>query len=91
MKKQNIHSPVPETILYLAEGQQTYPNNINAQKKEDKTDIDQIWQAQTKNRVVSLRLAKKQEEALSLMLQSRKFMIPNVSYLKQYVFLLLVN
>ena len=91
MKKQNIHSAVPETILYLAEGQQTYPNNINAQKKEDKTDIDQIWQAQTKNRVVSLRLAKKQEEALSLMLQSRKFMIPNVSYLKQYVFLLLVN
>ena len=38
MKKRNIHSPVPETIQYMVEGQQIYPNNINAQKKEEKTD-----------------------------------------------------
>ena len=29
-----------------------------------------------------------QEEALSLMLQARNLMLPNVGYLKQYVFLL---
>ena len=32
-----------------------------------------------------------QEEALSLMLQARNVMLPNVGYLKQYVFLLLIN
>ena len=88
MKKRNIYSPVPKTMV---EGQQKYPNNINAQKKEEKTDTDQIWQAQTKESVVSLRLAKMQEEALSLMLKARNLMLPNVDYLKQYVFLLLIN
>ena len=43
-----MRSPVPETIQYMVEGQQKYPNNINAQKKEEKTDADQIWQGQTK-------------------------------------------
>ena len=86
MKKRNIHSPVPETIQYMVEGQQKYPNNINAQKKEEKTDTDQIWQAQTKESVVSLRLAKMQEEALSLMLKAQNVMLPNVGYLKEYVF-----
>ena len=71
MKKRNIHSPVPETIQYMVEGQQKYPNNINAQKKEEKTDADQIWQEQTKESVVSLRLARMQEKALSLMLQAQ--------------------
>ena len=65
-----MHSPVPETIQYMVEGQEKYPNNINAQKKEAKTDTAQIWQAQTKESVVSLRLAKMQDEALILMLQS---------------------
>ena len=83
MKKRNIHFPAPETIYYMKEGQQKYPNNINAQKKEEKTDTDQIWQAQTKESVVSLRLAKMQDEALSLMLQSRNLMLPNVGYLQQ--------
>ena len=83
MKKRNIYSPVPETIQYMMEGQQKYPNKINAQKKEEKTDTAQIWQAQTKESVVSLRLAKMQDEALSLMLQSRNLMLPNVGYLQQ--------
>ena len=74
-----MHSPVPETIQYMVEGQQKYPNNINAQKKEEKTDTAQIWQAQTKESVVSLRLAKMQDEALSLMLQSQNLMLPNVN------------
>ena len=86
MKKRNIHSPVPETIQYMVEGQQKYPNNINAQKKEEKTDTDQVWQAQTKESVESLSLARMQEEALSLMLQARNWMLPNAGYLKQYVF-----
>ena len=43
---------------------------MNAQKKEEKSDTDQIWQAQTKESVVSLKLARMQEEALSLMLQA---------------------
>ena len=68
MKKRNIHSAVPETIQYMVEGHQKYPNNINAQKKEEKTDIAQIWQAQTKESAVSLSLSKMQDEALSLML-----------------------
>ena len=42
-------------------------------------------------RVVSLRLAKIQEETLSLMLEARNLMLPNVGDLKQYVFLLLIN
>ena len=78
MKKLNIHFPVPETIQYMVEGQQKYPNNINAQKKEEKTDTDQIRQAQTKESVVSLRLAKMQQEALSIMLKARNLMLPNV-------------
>ena len=53
----------------MVEGQQKYPNNINAQKKEEKTDADQLWQAQTKETVVSLSLARMQEEPLSLMLK----------------------
>ena len=65
-----MHSPVPETIQYMVEGQEKYPNNINAQKKKAKTDTAQIWQAQTKESVVSLRLAKMQDEVLILMLQS---------------------
>ena len=47
----------------MVEGQQKYPNNINSQKKEEKTDTDEVWQAQAKENVVSLRLAKMQEEA----------------------------
>ena len=47
-----MHVPVPETIQYMVKGQQKYPKNINPQKKE-KTDTDQIWQAQTKDSVVS--------------------------------------
>ena len=39
--------------------------------------------SQTKEREVSLRLAKMQDGALSLMLQSRNLMLPNVSYLQQ--------
>ena len=65
MKKRNIHSQVPETIQYMVEGQQKYPNNINASKKEEKIDTDQIWKAQTKEGVVSLRLVKIQEEAFN--------------------------
>ena len=71
MKKRNIHFSVPETIQYMVEGQQKYPNNINTQKKREKTDTDQIWQVQTKESVVSLRLAKMQEEALNLILKAR--------------------
>ena len=40
---------------------------------------------------MSLTLAKMQGEALSLMLQARNLMFPNVDYLKQHVFLLLIN
>ena len=54
----------------MVEGQQKDPD-INAQKKEEKADTDQIWQAQTKESVVSLRLAKMQEEALYLILKAR--------------------
>ena len=54
----------------MVEGQQKYPNNTNAQKKEENPDTDQIWQAQTKEGVASLRLARMQEEALSLMLEA---------------------
>ena len=86
MKKRNIYSPVRKTIQYRVEGQQKYPNNINAQKKEEKTDTDQICQAQTKESVVSLRLARMQGEALILMLQARNLMLSNAGYLKQYVF-----
>ena len=91
MKKRNIHFSVPETIQYMVEGQQKYPDNINAQKKREKSDTDQIWQVQTKESVVSLRLAMMQEEALNLILKARNWMLPNVGYLKQYVFLLLIN
>ena len=55
MKKLSIHDPVTETIQYVVEGQQKYPNNIKAQNKEEKTDIDPIWQLQSKESVVSLR------------------------------------
>ena len=48
MKKLSIHAPVSETIQYVVEGQQKYPNNKKAQNKEEKADIDQIWQSQTK-------------------------------------------
>ena len=49
MKKLSIHAPVTETIQYVVEGQQKYPNNMRAQNEEEKTDIDQI--RQTKHRV----------------------------------------
>ena len=49
MKKLSIHFPVTETIQYVVEGQQKYPNNMRAQNEEEKTDIDQI--RQTKHRV----------------------------------------
>ena len=75
----------------MVEEQQKDPNNIDAQKKEEKTNTDSIWQAQTKESVMSLRLARIQEEALSLMLQARRLMLPNMGYLKQYAFLLLIN
>ena len=45
------------------EEHQNNPKNIDTQKKEDKTDTDQIWQVQTKKSAVSLRPAKIQEEA----------------------------
>ena len=32
-----------------------------------------------------------QDEPLSLVLQARNLMLPNVGYLKQYIFLLLIN
>ena len=60
-----------------------YPNNI---KKEEKAGTDYIWQAQTKESVVILQLAKIQDEALILMLQARNLMHPNVCYLKEYIF-----
>ena len=91
MKKLSIHAPVAETIQYAVEGLQKYPNYIKAQNKEEKTDIDQIWQSQTKESVVSLRQVEMQYEVLSLMLQARNMVILNVGYLNQYVFLLLIN
>ena len=86
-----MHSPVIEIIQYVVAGQQKYPNNINAQNKEEKTDTDQIQHTQTRESVVSLRPAKMQDEVLSLMLKARNFMLPNVGYLKQYVFLVPAN
>ena len=87
MKKVSIHSQVTETILYVVEGQQKYPNIIKAQNKEEKTDIDHIWHSQTKESVVSLRQVEMQYEILSLMLQAQNMMmLLNVGYLKQYVF-----
>ena len=86
MKKWNIHSPVTETIQYVVAGQQKNLDNINAQSKEEKTDTDQIQHTQTKESVVSLRITKMQDEVISLMLQSRNLMLPNVGYLKQYFF-----
>ena len=62
MKKLSIHAPVAETIQYAVEGLQKYPNYIKAQNKEEKTDIDQIWQSQTKESVVSLREVEMQYE-----------------------------
>ena len=85
-----MHIPVPETIQYMVKGQQKYPKNINPQKKE-KTDTDQIWQAQTKDSVVSLRLAKIQEDAFSLMFKAQNLMLLDVRYLMQYVFLMDIN
>ena len=75
----------------MLEGQQKYPSNIKALNKEQKTDIDQIWQSHIKESVVSLRQVEIQYEVLSLMLQARNMMLLNVGYLKQYVFLLLIN
>ena len=83
--------PVTETIQYVAKGQQKYPNNINAQNKEEKTDTDQIQHTQTRESVVSLRPAKMQDEVLGLMPQAQNLMLPNGGYLKQYVFLFLAN
>ena len=90
MKTLSIHAPVTETIQYVVEEQQKYPNK-KAWNKEEKTDIDQIWQSQTKEGVVSLRQVEMQYKVLSLMLQARNMVLLNVGYLKQYVFLLLIN
>ena len=86
MKKLNIHSPVTETVQYVVAGQKKYANNISAQNKEEKADTDYIQHTETRESVVSLRLAKVQDEVLSLMLQARTLMLPKVGYLKQYVF-----
>ena len=51
-----------------------------------KTDIDQIWQSQTKESVVSLIQVEMQYEVLSSMLQARNMVLLNIGYLKQYVF-----
>ena len=59
-------------------GRKKYPNNINAQKKEEKADTDYIWKVQAKESLLSLRLAKIQKEALCLMLQARNLMLPNL-------------
>ena len=91
MKKWNIHSTVTETIQLVVVGQQKYPKNVNAQNKEEKTDIDQIQHTQTRESVVSLTLARMQDEVLSLMLQARNLMLLNVGYLKEYFFLFLAN
>ena len=48
--------------------------------------IAMIWQAQARESVVSFRLVKMQDEVISLMLQARNLMLPNMGYLKQYVF-----
>ena len=87
MKKLSIHAPVTETIQYVAEGQQKSPNNIKAQNKEDKIDIDQIWQSQNKESVVSLRQVEMQYDVLSLIIQARNMVLLNVGYLKQKVFI----
>ena len=68
----------------MVEGYQKYPNNINAEKKRKK--LIQIRSGKHRLERVSLRLAKMQEEALSLMLKARNLMLLNVDYLKQYVF-----
>ena len=70
MKKISIHSPVTEKIQYVLEGQQKHPNNIKAQNKEQKTDIEQIWQSQIKESVVSLGQVEMQYKVISLMLQA---------------------
>ena len=87
MKKLSIHAPVTETIQYVAEGHEKNPNNIKAQNKEDKTDIDQIWQSQNKESVVSLRQVEMQYDVLSLIIQGRNMVLLNVGYLKQKVFI----
>ena len=56
-----------------------------------KTDIDEIWQLQIKQSLVSLILDKMLQEVLSLMLQARNLMLLNMGYLKQYFILFLIN
>ena len=84
MKKINIHTPDTETIQYVLEGQQKYPNNIKAQNKEEKAHTDKIWKSQTKESVVSLRLAKMQYKVLSLTLQARNLMPSKITTLQKY-------
>ena len=56
-----------------------------------KTDIDEIWQLQIKQSLVSLIPDKILQEVLSLMLQARNLMLLNMGYLKQYFILFLIN
>ena len=56
-----------------------------------KTDIDEIWQLQIKQSLVSLIPDKMLQEVLSLMLQARNLMLLNMGYLKQYFILFLIN
>ena len=86
-----MHSPGTEKIQYVVEGEQKCPSNKKAYKKEEKTVIDQIWQSQTKESAVSLRLAKIKYEVFSLMFQAQNLMLPNVGFLKKHIFLLPKN
>ena len=88
MKKLNIHSPVTERIQYVVATQRKYPNNTNAQNKEEKTETDYIQHTQTRESVVSLMLGKMPDEVLSLMLQAPDLMLPYVGYLNQYFVLI---
>ena len=60
-------------------------------EKRKNTDIDQIWQLQVKESVVSLRQDEMQYEVWILMLQIRDMILLNVGSRRQYVFLLPVN
>ena len=56
----------------MGEGQQKYQNNINAQKKEEKTGTDQFWQAQTKESVVSFEASQNARKSLKFDASSSK-------------------
>ena len=71
--KKSIHSPVAEKIQYVAEEQEKYPNNIKAQNKEKKTDIDQIWKSQIKEIAVTLRQVEMQYDVSKFDASSSKY------------------